>query len=424
VIPSHQAGRDGYSVLYVEENPVAQKDTTAPPVIFRSIGVSALPGAFLRDFHQDGRPDWRVRHHAAKSQPHLHVVVSTASGTGLARSVWEQLVKPLFDCVNFSEGHDFALHLSTSETTVMELVRDVFLPRANEGTAQAILLLSGDGGMVDMVNAILARPQSEQYRKPVVALLPLGTGNALAHSAGLTNDNTMGLHAWLQGSAKELPLFRASFSPGARLLVNEGREERDLHVVNGTPVAHGAVVASWGLHATLVADSDTTEYRRFGAERFKMAGEEALFPSNGSSPHAYKGKVSVLQLTTDGPEQWQAIDRSEHGYVLATLVSHLEKGFAISPESKPLDGKLHLVHFGPASGKEAMGVMMAAYDGGRHIGNERVRYQQIDGFRVEFQEEDAWWRRVCIDGKIVRVEKGGWMEVRGGVKGVVDLVVM
>ena len=190
--------------------------------------------------------------------------------------------------------------------------------------------------------------------------------------------------------------------------------------MNGTATAYGAVVCSWGLHAGLVADSDTTEFRKHGAERFQMAAKEALFPSDGSPPHPYKGKLSIRR---PGANDFEVVPRETHGYVLATFCSQLEAGFTISPASKPLDGKLRLVHFGHMSGQEAMDLMGKAYAGGGHVEDNRVGYDEIEALRIEFDEEDGRWRRVCIDGKIIRVEEGGWVEVMtGSVRGLVDLI--
>lgn len=117
------------------------------------------------------------------------------------------------------------------------------------------------------------------------------------------------------------------------------------------------------------------------------------------------------------------MDRQEHGYILLTLVSNLEKTFTISPASKPLDGKLRVVHFGPEKGEEVGRIMGLAYQGGKHVEEEKVAYEEVRGLRIEFLERDGnkksggkddiegRWRRVCIDGLIVRVEEGGWMEV-------------
>ncbi|KAK4547768.1 hypothetical protein LTR36_000726 [Oleoguttula mirabilis] len=422
-MPIHARVPDDYSVLYIDSTTDVKHNKASIPGVFKSFVATKLPQQFVHDYQPPGNACWQTRQDRADGYPNLHIVVSTGSGTGQAQAVWEQMLRPMLQHVCSLETKDYALHFTTSEYTVTDLTRDTFLTQANRGVTQAIILLSGDGGMVDVVNALKSGQQSRSYVKPSVALLPLGTGNALANSAGIIGDNTMGLKTLLQGSQKELPLFCATFSPGARLLVNEGRDERPLHTVDGTPLAHGAVVCSWGLHASLVANSDSAEYRKFGAERFGMAAKDLLFPANGSSPHPYKGKVSVLRPSTNAKDDWQPINRGAHGYVLVTLVSQLEKGFTISPASRPLDGKLRLVHFGPVIGDEAMDIMKKAYDGGKHATDERVGYEEIEGVRIHFEEEEERWRKVCVDGKIVRVEKGGWVEVRAGVKGVLDLIV-
>lgn len=391
-------------------------------MVFRNVILNHPPEPLTKDFVAPaiGANCWEVRQDRGDIQPNFHIIVSTGSGTGLARNVWYQLVKPGLEYVKVQEGKHYVLHFTTSENSISELTRDLLLPQANLGISQSVMLLSGDGGMVDIVNTLLSGQRGAKYEKPNIALMPLGTGNALAHSAGLTQDNSLGLKTWLRGGLKELPLFCASFSPGSRLLVDEARQERALHTEDGIAVAHGSVVASWGLHAGLVADSDTTEFRKFGVERFQMAAQEALSPSNGSPPHVYRANVSIKR---PGDSQWHAIRNGEHAYVLATLCNQLEKGFTISPLSRELDGKLRLVHFGPMSGEDAMFIMGKAYQGGQHVEDERVGYEEIDALRIEFQEEESRWRRVCIDGKIIRVEKDGWVEVRAGQKGVVDLVV-
>ncbi|PPJ60504.1 hypothetical protein CBER1_03170 [Cercospora berteroae] len=418
-----QGGAEGdHHFIYVEQNPGTAQDPKASPVLFKYATLNNPPKPLVKDFvaPANGANCWEFRQDRGDVQPHFHIIVSTGSGTGLAPDVWKQLVKPIVDLLSVVEGKDYVLHHTTSENSVSDLTRDVLLPNANLGVSQGVLLMSGDGGVVDVVNTLLSGQRSEKYKKPNVSLLPLGTGNALANSAALVRDNTLGVKAWLRGGMKELPLFRASFSPGSRLLFDDARQERPLHIENGTAVAYGSVVASWGLHAGLVADSDTTEFRKFGVERFKMAAKEALAPSDGSPPHVYRGKVSIQR---PGQPEWHPVRSGEHAYVLATLCNQLEKGFTISPASAPLDGKLRLVHFGPTSGEDAMAIMGKAYQGGQHVHDERVGYEEIEALRVEFDEDDGRWRRVCIDGKIIRVDKNGWVEVRRGQRGVVDLIV-
>ncbi len=76
------------------------------------------------------------------------------------------------------------------------------------------------------------------------------------------------------------------------------------------------------------------------------------------------------------------------------------------------------MHFGPLGGEEVGRIMGLAYQGGKHVDEETVAYEEVRGMRIEFLERDGEgdvvegrWRRVCIDGLIVRVEEAGWMDV-------------
>lgn len=350
-----------------------------------------------------------------------HIILSTGSGHREAANFYEHVAEPILRILYPSDIGKFHKHFTQSETTILDLTRDIFVVKANLGNPLRIILASGDGGMVDLVNGLLAQPASAAYIAPQVVLLPLGTANALYHSINSTQSNTWGLSALSSSTTKPLPVFTATFSPDARLLVDEARKEEVLPTnEKGEHILHGAVVCSWGMHASLVADSDTTEYRKYGIDRFKMAAKEALYPADGSPPHAYQANVSLIK----GKDR-VALPEAEHMYVLATLVSNLEAPFCISPWSKPLDGSLHLVQFGPTSGDEAMRIMGLAYQGGKHIDDPAVRYESIDGLRIDFagKEEQGRWRRICVDGKIVRLSKDGWVEIKRDERRVIDVVI-
>ncbi|KAL9135436.1 MAG: hypothetical protein Q9175_003378 [Cornicularia normoerica] len=346
------------------------------------------------------------------SVPSLYVVISIGSGTGEAQEFFDNVVKPAFTASGILPC-SYYVHTTDSNKSIERFVNAVTLPRANEGVPQSMLLLSGDGGVVDIVNVLLSSRRSEKYVKPAIGLVTMGTGNALANSTGLNRDLTRGLRHFYRGKAHPLPTFTAKFSPGSQVLLDESRMAEPV----APPAAnagemYGAVVCSWALHASLVADSDTAEYRKFGSHRFQMAAKELLSPSNGSAPHSYKGQITLFKLDENGHESRQTLNAQEHGYILATLVSNLEEKLTVSPHSKPLDGQLRLVHFGAVSSEEVMTILGLAFQGGAHVDNEVVGYESIEGMRIDFDEADGRWRRVCVDGRIVRVGESGWVEVR------------
>ena len=60
-----------------------------------------------------------------------------------------------------------------------------------------------------------------------------------------------------------------------------------------------------------------------------------------------------------------------------------------------------------------MGVMKAVYDNSSHLGMEDVTF--VEGVKdVEFviDEDDERWRRICVDGDIVVVEKSAVVSVQ------------
>ncbi|OGM41264.1 hypothetical protein ABOM_009785 [Aspergillus bombycis] len=237
-----------------------------------------------------------------------------------------------------------------------------------------------------------------------------------ASSLGLTPYPTSWLKELLRGRPKPLPTFGAKFSPGAQYVTEEGRARSSISANLKTkyevPKVHGAVVASWGIHAALVADSDTTEYRKFGADRFKLAAEELLFPPSGTESHRYAGTISLTRWDSQANSKCvETMEIQEHMYVLVTMVPRLERDFVISPESVPLDGRLRIVHFGPVPSEKAMQLMASAYQGGQHVSDRSVFYSEIETLKIIFRETDERWRRVCIDGRIIAVECDGWMEI-------------
>lgn len=161
-----------------------------------------------------------------------------------------------------------------------------------------------------------------------------------------------------------------------------------------------------------------------------MVAKDLLYPSDGSAPHAYHA-VAVL-TTAAGDEK---IERGGIGYIVATMVSNLEKTFTVSPASQPLDGQFRVIHFGRTSGDKAMEIMTQAYNSGAHVSmewdgeggvKERVGYKPIEGMRIGMEELGVHnrWRRCCIDGMIVSLEEDGFMNVKVVAKGgeAVDVV--
>ena len=386
------------------------------------VQIKELPEQLLKEYLLSSRPSHLSVPKSSSGEANFHVIVSVRSGTCEAGRFYNDVVRPCFDMLGLLEN-DYSVHHTTTERSIIDFANNVLSPRANAGIAQTVLLVSGDGGIVDIANVLLQSTQSSTFRKPCIGLIALGTGNALANSTGLNQDSTRGLKDFFRGHPHSVPTLTARFSNNSKILLNEGRQTESLPIDHaGVGIVHGAVVCSWGLHASLVADSDTTEYRKYGTQRFQMAAKELLDPSDGSEPHRYRGRIAIIQKDANGEESTMYVDRREHMYILATLVSNLEQKLTISPNSKPLDGQLRFVHFGVLPSDEIMRILGLAFAGGKHIEENAVDYDAIQGLRIEFEEPDGRWRRICVDGKIIQVGEGGWVEVRRETRDVLDLI--
>ncbi|PHH91647.1 hypothetical protein CDD83_10864 [Cordyceps sp. RAO-2017] len=429
-LPESAQPQAGFIICCLKERPEEGQTQPFQLLLLATDAMPSQPAAALEQ-----RVDRLPSHLCSHGGNQVGVVVSTKSGLGLSPAFWQTVLRPLLSVARRAFGSPAPAEtavVTQDAGSVRQFARAMRDRQAQTGPAsrpgrKTVVLLSGDGGIVDLLNGYEAASDAQP---PLVALLPLGTGNALFHSLHKPVASSpgpsplvLGLRTLFLGVPADLPVFRASFSPGARI-VSHAEEPAQAGGGGGgeglgdTPATgqdaavsslHGAIVASYGLHASIVYESDTPAYRVHGDKRFAMVAQELLHES-----HAYKARLRVRHPSSPCPEQDPC---STHAYVLVAAVSNLERTFAISPASRPLDGRLYLVRFGPVGGERTMDVMAGAYDGGRHVGlrweedGEAVRYDEVDEVTVEVLEEEARWRKFCVDGTIVEVPPGGSMRV-------------
>ncbi|ROT40579.1 TRM-domain-containing protein [Sodiomyces alkalinus F11] len=445
-----------------------REDSEAPgqPYTLHLIQTDHVPNSLLDSHLISGLPNHLSPEHA------IHIIVSTKAGTGLALACWETVVRPLLKLLFSSiptglgdengDGERYHVLTTRSAQSIKQFAKSLCSRRQSATTThpETIILLSGDGGVIDLLNGREDtdnngnddgdhKSPSTNDPLPTIALLPLGTGNALFHSlhkplydssaartTAVPSPLVLGLRTLFRGRPAPLPSFDVSFSPGSQLVSYDDADAPSPHR-HDSQVSRltGAIVASYGFHAQLVWESDTPDYRRHGDKRFGMvaadllreshaynarvhihpASSSSLFPSSPSplSPSSPSHEIRITNHQDDDDDDTTAADGppGKFSYVLAAMVSNLERTFTVSPASRPLHPALHLVYFGPVGGERTMEIMKAAYDGGKHVALPDVGYEEVSALRVTVLEADARWRKVCIDGTVVEMPHGGQMTV-------------
>lgn len=120
----------------------------------------------------------------------IHVLVSTLSGTGLSPSFFDEMLQPVLRGLGFKDGTYNVVRTKSAES-VKEFARSTLLVDGNEGRKQTVLMLSGDGGMVDTINGLLESGQRSRYFPfPSCISFPATNEYLTVHTPNQTSPNS------------------------------------------------------------------------------------------------------------------------------------------------------------------------------------------------------------------------------------------
>ena len=84
----------------------------------------------------------------------VYVLISTLSGTGLSPSFFDEVLHSILLATGIPDSRYTVLRTKDAES-VIHFARTELLPVALRGKEQTILMVSGDGGLVDTINGLL-----------------------------------------------------------------------------------------------------------------------------------------------------------------------------------------------------------------------------------------------------------------------------
>ncbi|XP_012517698.1 PREDICTED: sphingosine kinase 1 [Propithecus coquereli] len=315
---------------------------------------------------------------------HVLVLLNPRGGKGKALQLFRSHVQPLLAEAEIS----FMLMLTERQNHARELVRSEEL-----GRWDALVVMSGDGLMHEVVNGLMERPDWETAIQKPLCSLPAGSANALAaslnHYAGyeqVTNEDLL--------TNCTLLLCRRLLSPMNLL---------SLHTVSGQRL-FSVLSLAWGFIADV--DLESERYRRLGAMRFTVGtflrlaalriyrGRLAYLPigravsKTPTSPAlVQQGPVDVhlVPLEEPVPSHWTVVPDQDFVLVLALLHSHLGSEMFAAPMGRCAAGVMHLFYVRAGVSRATLLRLFLAMEKGRHMDYDcpHLVYVPVVAFRLE-----------------------------------------
>lgn len=221
-----------------------------------------------------------------------------------------------------------------------------------EPAAAGWVVVGGDGTLHEVVTGLMARDD----RAPI-ALVPAGSGNALAHDLRLRDDLAC-VDALIAGSTTPLDVLRVDDADGHR--------------------HHAFNVVGYGMAADVARRAE--RWRRLGASRYTWASLVDV-----ARGRAHDASVIVDDDVLEGPFL----------FVMACNTVHTGTGMAMAPDARFGDGEVDVVAVRPM-GRLAMAKLLRRVYDGSHVDDERVAVHRARRVRIDSTTPDI----LNVDGEV------------------------
>ncbi|XP_010872794.1 sphingosine kinase 1 [Esox lucius] len=374
------------------------------------------------------------------------LLVNPQSGRGQALRYFYGHIEPMLT----EALVPYTLVITEHQNHARDLVRETDLSQWD-----ALVILSGDGLLFEVVNGLLEREDWEEAIQTPLGILPGGSGNALAAS----------VHHYTQSP----PVWGEELLLSCGFLLVKGLVSRldlvSIHLASSRRIFSFLSLA-WGFVADV--DIESEKYRHVGAMRFlvgtlvRLASlrvyqgrlaylpiKDGLLPNQGPRDHAtpstpkqgpksspnqncchssnstqntapnssnnaittmtagprpanQKGPPDSLlpDLEQPLPEHWMAVEEEGFVLVLAMFQSHLAEDLLAAPGAAADDGFIHLFYVRAGISRPALLRLFLAMEKGAHlaIGCPHLVYEKVRAFRLEPRSSEG---AITVDGEVV-----------------------
>uniref|UniRef100_A0A8C6TIY4 sphingosine kinase n=1 Tax=Neogobius melanostomus TaxID=47308 RepID=A0A8C6TIY4_9GOBI len=376
----------------------------------------------------------------------MMLLVNPQSGKGQALSLYNSQIQKMLHEADVLH----TLVITERQNHARELVRD----KLDLAQWDALVIMSGDGLLFEVINGLLERPDWEEAIRMPLAILPGGSGNALAASVHHYSGST--------------PVSSEELLTSCGFLLCKGLVSRmdlvSVHLISG-PRVFSFLSLAWGFVADV--DIESEKYRHVGAARFTVGTLVRL-----ASLRVYRGRLAYLPASLDKckdqPNQtsslWPAskmysfsndngcpipeqnschsnnsvkVTRSENGLhrnipqnppgpqdsllppldqpvpsnwvvvpeedfvlVLAMYQSHLAEDLLAAPDSALDDGLIHLFYVKAGTSRAALLRLFLAMEKGAHLTTncQHLVHAKVRALRLEPHSPKGI---ITVDGEVV-----------------------
>lgn len=125
-----------------------------PDVELHKTELIGAPKAFISSYLSNSPTP-----HLSLPAEDIYVIISSKSGTGKAAAFFENVLKPALKVLGLGED-GYQVVLTTSNESITELAEGTLRGKAGRGVRQTVILLSGDGGVVELLNGLVGAESS------------------------------------------------------------------------------------------------------------------------------------------------------------------------------------------------------------------------------------------------------------------------
>ena len=156
-------GSDVLAIVPVSTTPPVYTVYTIRTVDSPENTALPVPNVELHKTELKGAPEAFISAHLVNNSPPPHlslpaediyVVISSKSGTGKAAAFFQDVLRPVLKVLGLRDDGYQAIR-TTSHETISELAGTKLRDKAEKGVKQTVILLSGDGGVVELLNGLV-----------------------------------------------------------------------------------------------------------------------------------------------------------------------------------------------------------------------------------------------------------------------------